>query len=83
MLWNSWFSWFLSFLFWEQSKCLAQRRDCGSQIDAGTARLFFGLDGLQFDAQTGADNIAAAWDKLTDQIGREKQIALYRASLGL
>ncbi|MFO1069790.1 MAG: hypothetical protein U1E14_14825 [Geminicoccaceae bacterium] len=43
------------------------------------AKVFAG----QFDAQTGADNIAAAWDKLTDQIGREKQIALYRASLGL
>jgi multiple sugar transport system substrate-binding protein len=34
-------------------------------------------------AQAGADAIAAAWEKLTDQIGREKQIALYRASLGL
>ena len=32
--------------------------------------------------QTGADNIAAAWEKLTDQIGREKQIELYKASLG-
>ncbi len=37
----------------------------------------------QFDAQTGADNIAAAWEKITDQIGREKQIELYKASLGL
>ncbi|HEX9905523.1 MAG TPA: sugar ABC transporter substrate-binding protein [Propylenella sp.] len=37
----------------------------------------------QYDAQTGADNIAAAWEKLTDQIGRENQIALYKASLGL
>jgi multiple sugar transport system substrate-binding protein len=35
------------------------------------------------DAQTGANNIAAAWEKLTDQIGREKQIALYKASLGV
>ena len=25
----------------------------------------------QFDAQTGADNIAAAWERITDQIGRE------------
>jgi hypothetical protein len=25
----------------------------------------------------------AAWEKLTDQIGREKQIALYKASLGV
>jgi multiple sugar transport system substrate-binding protein len=35
------------------------------------------------DAQTGADAIAAAWEKLTDQIGRENQIALYKASLGM
>ncbi len=34
-------------------------------------------------AQAGADNIAAAWEKITDQIGRDKQIALYKASLGL
>ena len=34
-------------------------------------------------AQQGADAIAAAWEKITDQIGREKQIALYKASLGL
>jgi multiple sugar transport system substrate-binding protein len=34
-------------------------------------------------AQEGADQITAAWEKLTDQIGREKQIALYKASLGL
>ncbi|TPK74614.1 sugar ABC transporter substrate-binding protein [Mesorhizobium sp. B2-4-15] len=33
-------------------------------------------------AQEGADAIAAAWEKLTDQIGREKQIKLYKASLG-
>ena len=37
----------------------------------------------QMDAQTGADNIAAAWDKITDQIGRDSQIKLYKASLGL
>lgn len=35
------------------------------------------------DAQTGADKIAAAWEKLTDEIGRDKQIALYKASLGM
>ena len=33
--------------------------------------------------QAGADNIAAAWEKITDKIGREKQVALYKASLGL
>jgi multiple sugar transport system substrate-binding protein len=35
------------------------------------------------DARKGADNIAAAWEKLTDQIGRENQIKLYKASLGM
>jgi multiple sugar transport system substrate-binding protein len=43
------------------------------------AKIFAG----QLSAQQGADNIAAAWEKLTDQIGRDKQIALYKASLGL
>jgi multiple sugar transport system substrate-binding protein len=43
------------------------------------AKIFAGKIG----AQAGADNIAAAWEKLTDQIGRKSQIALYRASLGL
>lgn len=33
--------------------------------------------------QEGADAIAAAWEKITDQIGRENQIKLYKASLGL
>ncbi len=42
-------------------------------------RIFAG----EFDARTGADNIAAAWEKITDQIGRDRQIELYRASLGL
>jgi multiple sugar transport system substrate-binding protein len=37
----------------------------------------------QNTAQQGADAIAAAWEKLTDQIGRDKQIELYKASLGL
>ena len=34
-------------------------------------------------AQEGADAIAAAWEKLTDQIGRDNQIKLYKASLGV
>ena len=34
-------------------------------------------------AQEIADAIAAGWEEITDQIGRESQIALYRASLGL
>ena len=34
-------------------------------------------------AQEVADAIAAAWEGITDQIGRESQVALYRASLGM
>jgi len=37
----------------------------------------------KMEAQAGADAIAAAWEKLTDQIGRDKQIQLYKASLGV
>ncbi|WP_429925595.1 ABC transporter substrate-binding protein (plasmid) [Agrobacterium vitis] len=33
--------------------------------------------------QEGADAIAAAWEKITDQLGRDKQISLYKASLGV
>jgi multiple sugar transport system substrate-binding protein len=34
-------------------------------------------------AQEGADAIAAAWEKLTDQLGRDSQIKLYKAALGM
>ncbi|MCA3555856.1 sugar ABC transporter substrate-binding protein [Aestuariivirga sp.] len=34
-------------------------------------------------AQAGADAIAAAWEKRTDQLGRENQIKLYKKSLGM
>ena len=43
------------------------------------AKVFAG----KMTAQQGANSIAAAWDKLTDQIGRENQLKLYRASLGM
>jgi multiple sugar transport system substrate-binding protein len=43
------------------------------------AKIFAGT----MKVKEGADAIAAAWEKLTDQIGRENQIKLYRASLGL
>ena len=43
------------------------------------AKIFAG----QYDAQAGADAIAAAWEKITDQIGRDNQIELYKASLGM
>lgn len=39
--------------------------------------------GKYASAQEGADAIAAAWEKITDQIGRESQAKLYKASLGL
>ncbi len=43
------------------------------------AKIFAG----RVKVQEGADAIAAAWEKITDQIGRESQIKLYRASLGI
>ncbi|AEI92721.1 extracellular solute-binding protein [Roseobacter litoralis] len=42
-----------------------------------------GYAGQYGSAQETADAIAAAWEKITDQIGRASQIALYKASLGL
>lgn len=42
-----------------------------------------GFAGQYGSAQETADAIAAAWDKITDQIGRESQVKLYKASLGL
>ena len=42
-----------------------------------------GYAGKYKSAQETADAIAAAWEKLTDQIGRDNQIKLYKASLGL
>ncbi|MCB9946035.1 MAG: extracellular solute-binding protein [Geminicoccaceae bacterium] len=42
-----------------------------------------GYAGQYGSAQETADAIAAAWEKITDQIGREQQIALYKESLGL
>lgn len=42
-----------------------------------------GMSGQYASAQETADAIAAAWEGITDQIGRDSQIALYKASLGL
>ncbi len=42
-----------------------------------------GYAGQYSGAQETADAIAAAWEKITDQIGRDSQIALYKASLGM
>jgi multiple sugar transport system substrate-binding protein len=37
----------------------------------------------KMSAQEGADAIAAAWEKRTDQLGRDNQIKLYKKSLGM
>jgi multiple sugar transport system substrate-binding protein len=42
-----------------------------------------GINGQYKSAQETADAIAAAWEKITDQIGRDGQIKLYKASLGM
>ena len=42
-----------------------------------------GYAGQYKSAQETADAIAAAWEKITDQIGRENQVKLYKASLGV
>ncbi|WP_425041196.1 extracellular solute-binding protein [Primorskyibacter sp. S187A] len=42
-----------------------------------------GYAGQYASAQETADAIAAAWEEITDQIGRESQIAVYKASLGM
>ncbi len=42
-----------------------------------------GFAGQYGSAQETADAIAAAWENITDQIGRDNQIALYKASLGM
>jgi multiple sugar transport system substrate-binding protein len=42
-----------------------------------------GYAGQYGSAQETADAIAAAWEQITDQIGRDNQIAVYKASLGI
>lgn len=42
-----------------------------------------GFAGQYKSAQETADAIAAAWEKITDQIGRENQIRIYKQALGL
>jgi multiple sugar transport system substrate-binding protein len=34
-------------------------------------------------AQQGADNVVAAWEKLTDKLGRDNQVKYYRIAMGL
>ena len=42
-----------------------------------------GYAGQYGSAQETADAIAAAWEKITDEIGRDQQVELYKASLGM
>jgi len=42
-----------------------------------------GYAGQYSSAQETADAIAAAWEKITDQIGRDSQISVYKSSLGM
>ena len=51
--------------------------------DVSVFDLVKGINGQYGSAQETADAIAAAWEKITDQIGRDSQIALYKASLGM
>ena len=37
----------------------------------------------QVTPQEALDMVAVEWDKLTDQFGREAELAAYRASMGL
>ena len=43
------------------------------------AKVFAGKE----TTQQGADNVAAAWEKLTDKLGRENQVKYYRIAMGL
>ncbi len=49
----------------------------------GEDELVKGIAGQYKSAQETADAIAAAWEKITDQIGRDSQVKLYKASLGM
>ncbi|GLS34373.1 carbohydrate ABC transporter substrate-binding protein, CUT1 family [Mesorhizobium albiziae] len=42
-----------------------------------------GIAGQYASAQETADAVAAAWETITDQIGRDSQIKLYKESLGM
>ena len=36
----------------------------------------------EISAQEALDNVAAAWDDITDRLGRDSQLAQYRSSVG-
>src|SRR5690606_24866787 len=51
-------------------------------LDALDTAISHALSG-ELDAQTALNNAAAAWDAITDQRGRDAQLAAYQASLPL
>jgi multiple sugar transport system substrate-binding protein len=48
-------------------------------LDAGIARVFSG----ELSAQKSLDEVAARWEEITNELGRDKQLKYYRDSLGL
>ena len=48
-------------------------------LDAGIAKAITG----EADPQTALDEVAATWDAITDRLGRDAQLTLYKQSLGV
>lgn len=48
-------------------------------LDAGIAKAITG----EADPQAALDEVAATWDAITDRLGRENQLKLYKESLGI
>ncbi len=48
-------------------------------LDAGIAKAITG----EADAQTALNEVAATWDVITDRLGRENQLKLYKQSMGI
>ncbi len=48
-------------------------------LDAGIAKAITG----EADAQAALDEVVATWDAITDRLGRENQLKLYKQSLGI
>jgi len=49
-----------------------------STLDAAIARVLAG----EVDAQTAMDELAATWNEITDRLGRDNQLAQYKAAVG-
>ncbi len=50
-----------------------------SALDQGIAKAITG----ELSAQAALDEVAVAWDAITERLGRESQLALYKQSLGI